>query len=220
ERGDVTPTCMDTLARQLTAQPACTHEGMLQVQLVNPAHECQIRIADWPRQVIHRSTAHAQQFGLARDGQIVATVDHGFALSNPALVSARSKKSFSSANCPILACSGARSTGSVWEPPPKISAAPSSRCRFHSAIWLGCNSNSLHRSAIVRSSSNAARATRALNARLWVRRVRRADFLTIKNSFSPDRFRSSIMPGVSTYRAVQICGATSIQAAHDFLVKV
>ncbi|MFZ3042859.1 MAG: rhodanese-like domain-containing protein [Thiobacillus sp.] len=30
-------------------------------------------------------------------------VDHGFALSNPALVSARSKKSFSSASWPILA---------------------------------------------------------------------------------------------------------------------
>jgi len=44
---------------------------------------------------------------------------------------------------------------------------------------------------------------------LCLRRVRRADFLTIKNSFSPDHW-SSIMPGVSTYCAVQICGATSI----------
>jgi putative transposase len=39
--------------------------------------------------------------------------------------------------------------------------------------------------------------------------VRRADFFTIKNSFSPDHFRPSITPGVSTYRIVQICGATS-----------
>jgi hypothetical protein len=30
---------------------------------------------------------------LARDGQCVVSVDHGLALSNPALVSARSKKS-------------------------------------------------------------------------------------------------------------------------------
>jgi Protein of unknown function (DUF4238) len=43
-----------------------------------------------------------------------------------------------------------------------------------------------------------------------VRRVRRADFLTIENSFSPHpRWRGS-KPGVSTYRAVQICGATSV----------
>ena len=33
------------------------------------------------------------------------TVDHRFALSNPALVSAPSKKSFSSVSSPILACS-------------------------------------------------------------------------------------------------------------------
>ena len=35
------------------------------------------------------------------------------------------------------------------------------------------------------------------------------DFLTIENSFSPSRRRPSIVPGVSTYRAVQICGTTS-----------
>jgi hypothetical protein len=42
-----------------------------------------------------------------------------------------------------------------------------------------------------------------------VRRVRRADFLTIENSFSPSRVRPGFMPGVSTYSAVQICEATS-----------
>lgn len=40
--------------------------------------------------------------------------------------------------------------------------------------------------------------------------VRRADFLTIKNSFSPGHSRPGIMPGVSTYRAVQICDAASL----------
>jgi putative transposase len=39
--------------------------------------------------------------------------------------------------------------------------------------------------------------------------VRRADFLTIENSFSPDHLRPGIVPGVSTYSAVQISGATS-----------
>ena len=60
------------------------------------------------------------------------------------------------------------------------------------------------------ASRKAASATRALNAELWVRRVRRADFLTIKNACSPGLSRPDLTPGVSTYRAVQICGATSV----------
>ena len=73
----------------------------------------------------------------------------------------------------------------------------------------GWTSNCLHSSAMALSSRIAARATRALNTAVCVRRVRRADFFTIKNSFSPDHPRPSHMPGVSTYRAVQIRGATS-----------
>ena len=67
------------------------------MQLVKPPHERQIGGADGLAQVVHRPPADAQQFGLARYGQSVLTVDHSFALSNPALVSARSKKSNSSA---------------------------------------------------------------------------------------------------------------------------
>lgn len=83
---------------QLAAQHARSHEGVLQVQLVDAAHELQVGRAGGPGQVVDRASAHAQQGGLARDGQGVITVDRGFALSNPALVSALSKKSFSSAN--------------------------------------------------------------------------------------------------------------------------
>ena len=47
------------------------------------------------------------------------TVDHRFALSNPALVSAPSKKSFSSVSSPILACSDFTSiAGAAGVPPP------------------------------------------------------------------------------------------------------
>jgi len=51
-----------------------------------------------------------------------------------------------------------------------------------------------------------------VTAGLCVRRVRRPDafFFTITNSFLPDRSRSSFIPGVSTYSAVQIRGATSV----------
>jgi len=48
ERSDVTPSRMDALARQLVAQHPCAHEGMLQVRLVELAHERQIGRADGP----------------------------------------------------------------------------------------------------------------------------------------------------------------------------
>jgi hypothetical protein len=59
----------------------------------------------------------------------VFAVDHRFALSKPALVSAPSKKSFSSVSSPILACNDFTSTaggaGPLPPPGPKTSAAPS-----------------------------------------------------------------------------------------------
>ena len=63
--------------------------------------------------------------------------------------------------------------------------------------------------AMVLSSRIAARATRALNTAVCMRRVRRANLFTIKNSFSPDRCFPSYIHGFCTYRAVKICGATS-----------
>ena len=58
ERSDVTPSRMDALARQLVAQHPCAHEGMLQVQLVELAHEHQI--SEWKRQLLERA---AEVFG-------------------------------------------------------------------------------------------------------------------------------------------------------------
>jgi hypothetical protein len=70
-------------------------------------------------------------------------------LSKPALVSALFKKSFSTANWPILACSGTRSKGSSAPTvPPKTLAALSRSCFFHSLVWLGCSSNCLHSAAL------------------------------------------------------------------------
>src|ERR1700683_3744858 len=53
--------------------------------------------------VIDAAAADVQDLGLADDGKVVGAVDHRFALSMPALMSAPSKKSFSSASSPILA---------------------------------------------------------------------------------------------------------------------
>jgi hypothetical protein len=71
---------------------------MLEVQLVDSAHERQIGRTGRLGQVVDRTPADVQQARLTCDAQLVVTVDHGFSLSNPALVSAPSKKSFSSAN--------------------------------------------------------------------------------------------------------------------------
>jgi len=43
--------------------------------------------------------------------------------------------------------------------------------------------------------------------------------LTIENSFSPVRLRTSIVTGVSTYSVVQISGATSLCHAYELTLK-
>src|SRR3979490_2046810 len=90
------------------------------------------------RQVVDAATADTQNLRLLRDRQIVLAVDHRFALSKPALVSAPSKKSFSSVSSPIFACSDFTSTAGCAAPlppsGPKTSAAPPSSCAFHEVI--------------------------------------------------------------------------------------
>ena len=86
---------IDLFSGQLVTQHACTHERVFQMQLVDAAHECQIDGTYRLGQVVHRASADFEQFGLLGNRQFVISVNHGFALSNPALVSALSKKSFS-----------------------------------------------------------------------------------------------------------------------------
>jgi hypothetical protein len=75
------------------------------VQPIETLHDHQIGVRHRARQIVDAAAADLQSLRLPGDRQIVSTVDHRFALSNPALVSAPSKKSFSSVNSPILACS-------------------------------------------------------------------------------------------------------------------
>src|SRR5262252_4133562 len=98
------------------------------MQPVQTSHHLQIARRYRTRQIIDTATADIQSRRLLGDGQIVLTVDHRFALSNPALVSATSKKSFSSVSSPILACRAFTSiTGCAVAAPfgLKISAARS-----------------------------------------------------------------------------------------------
>src|ERR1051325_8956758 len=105
------------------------------MQPVKPTHDREVGLRHWPRQVVDAAAADAQNLRLFGNRQVVLTVDHRFALSNPALVSAPSKKSFSSVSSPILACSDFTSTvGSAvaWPlPGPNTAAAEPSSCAFH-----------------------------------------------------------------------------------------
>src|SRR5262245_37322489 len=98
-------------------------------QPVDPPHHREVGLRHRPRQVGDAAAADVQSFRLLGDRQIVRPVDHRFALSKPALVSAPSKKSFSSVSSPILACSDFTSTAgrSAPLPPPcpkAVEAAP------------------------------------------------------------------------------------------------
>ncbi len=76
-----------------------------------------------PRLVVNDgSSTDAQKTRLTHQAQSVLTVYHRFALSNPALLSARSKKLFSKASCPILACNGLRSTSGAPRAPDRLAS--------------------------------------------------------------------------------------------------
>src|SRR6202161_4573280 len=103
------------------------------MQPVETPHDFQVGRRHRARQVVDAAAADAQNLRLLADRKIVLTVDHRFALSNPALVSAPSKKSFSSVSSPILACSNFTSTaGAVVAglPGPNTSDAPPSSWAF------------------------------------------------------------------------------------------
>src|ERR1035437_10168415 len=106
------------------------------MQFIDAPHQPEVRLRDRPRMVVDRAAADLKHFSLFLDGKIVLRVDHCFTLSNPALVSAPSKKSFSSVNSPILACNAFRSTGAACSTraSPKTSAAPSCNWLFHCVI--------------------------------------------------------------------------------------
>src|SRR5216110_1614258 len=140
QRLDMPAADLAPLGSQQASQHARTGERKLQMQPVEPLHDREVGRRHRARQIINAAAADLQNFRLLGDRQIVLTVDHRFALSNPALVSAPSKKSFSSVSSPILACSDFTSTAGVIGavlPTPNTSAAPPSSCAFHVVIWLG-----------------------------------------------------------------------------------
>src|SRR5271169_6313074 len=194
------------LGSQQASQHPRAGKRKLQMQPVEMSHDLQVNRRHRTWQVVDTTTADAQHFCLLCNRQIVLTVDHRFAFSNPALLSAPSKKSFSSVSSPILACSDFTSTTGCAAPlpGPKTSAAPPSSCAFHEVIGLGWTSNCSASSASVRSPLMAASANFALKAGVWFRRGR---LLIV----SPDSLGTAcpLSGRNSTYRPVQISGTTS-----------
>src|SRR5476651_1678874 len=204
---DALATDPDTLSPQQIAQHPAARERVVEMQLIDPPHDRQIARRYRTGPVVEATAAQLQDLGLPGQRKIMLTVNHRFALSMPALLSAPAKKSFSSASSPILACSTFKSTAGrasvLAAPEPNTPAAPSRSCAFQLVIWFGCTSNCCARSASVFSPLMAASATFALKTGVWFRRVR---FVMLY----PDPRRSSPPSGrKSTYPPVQISQDTS-----------
>ncbi|MHC2562125.1 hypothetical protein ACVIVD_004119 [Bradyrhizobium liaoningense] len=71
------------------------------MQLIEPTHQGKVLGRNWPRFIVDRAASQLQDLRLAHDRKIMIAVDHRFALSRPALVSAPDKKSFSNASLRI-----------------------------------------------------------------------------------------------------------------------
>ncbi|MGY4485358.1 hypothetical protein ACVWWR_004549 [Bradyrhizobium sp. LM3.2] len=125
-------TDLPPLGSQQASQHARTGEGELQVQLIQMPHDREVGGRHRARQIINAAAADLQNFRLPGDRQIVSTVDHRFALSNPALVSAPSKRQLSDLGMQRLHidCRRGRRRALV----PKISEALPSSCDFHAVI--------------------------------------------------------------------------------------
>ena len=100
QRLHVTAADLAPLGHQQAAQHPRAGEGELQMQPVEMPHDRKIGLRHRPRQVVDAAAADAKNLGLLGNRQIVPAVDHRFALSNPALVSAPSKKLISAVRAP------------------------------------------------------------------------------------------------------------------------
>jgi len=80
------------LGSQQASQHSAPGEGELQMQSVKAPHDRKVGFRHRARQVIDATPANVQRPRLPGDRQIVRAVDHRFALSRPALLSAPSKK--------------------------------------------------------------------------------------------------------------------------------
>ena len=174
----------DAFAAQQVAQHPAAGERVVQVQRVDPPHDRQVGRRHRPRFVVEAAAAQPQQRRLPRQLQSVAAVDHRFALSRPALLSAPDKKSFSSVSPPILACRTLRSTAAAAGLP----AGPEPNTSGGTLRELGLPGRDLVRMHVILLRQlgqrllalEAANATLALKAGQCVRRARLSWSLPIR----------------------------------------
>jgi hypothetical protein len=83
EAAHVTAADFDALALEHASEPPRTEGRMVQVQLVNAAHQSQIRLRNRLRLVVQARAAHIEQFTLAHDRHRATALDQRFALGLP-----------------------------------------------------------------------------------------------------------------------------------------
>lgn len=103
QRGHMPPSNGLALSPQEVPKHSSSGKRLLQMKLVHPAHQGQLRRRYRRRLVVRGGPGQLQKLALSHDGYGVSSVDHRFALSKPALMSAPSNKSFSRASWPSLA---------------------------------------------------------------------------------------------------------------------
>ena len=108
QRLHMTTADLAPLGSQQASQHPRPGEGELQMQPVETPHDREVGFRHRARQVVDAATADAQNLRLLGDRQIVLTVDHRFALSNPALLSAPSKKLSTALRAPCGIETGSR----------------------------------------------------------------------------------------------------------------
>ena len=88
QRGHMLAADLMAFSLEHVAQHAAAGKRIVEVQFVDPAHQRQVRFAGFLRSVGRRLTRQRQDLALPSNRQVVRTVNHFFALSKPALVSA------------------------------------------------------------------------------------------------------------------------------------
>lgn len=139
---------------------AGSSKRMVQMEFLDSTHHRQLGCRHQLRLVVYGHPREFQELALPHDWKFMSLVDHRFGLNKPAFLSASSRKSFSSASCPIFACRALRSGASGFGVvPTNTSASHASNCCFHLVIWVGWTRKCSACSASGLSPLQAAKAT-------------------------------------------------------------
>ena len=133
QRRDMPPSGRDPLPVQEIAQHPAPRKGELEMQLVDPPHDGEVRRRDGTRKIVDAAAADPERLCLFGDRETVMAIDHRFALRRPALrqaqdrrlPSAPDKKSLVNVSSPILAWSVFTSMAT----PPGLPSVPIQRLR-------------------------------------------------------------------------------------------